>query len=165
MSVYPLEQLKSIKQKRYEAALANVEKKTEALKQEEEKLKLVEKERNEALAYKKAKLKQLREAMDSGASTVKIHEKKEYLKIVDEKLKEKEKKVETQKKEVEKAVKNLEDAKKELFDKKKDLEKLNIHKKEWTKEVLLQETRAEAIVHDELGSARHGIKKQKEKKS
>lgn len=161
---YPLEQLKTIKKKRLDQAIINVEKKLALLKIEEEKLQKAEEEKNKVLKHKGDKLQQLRESMDKGTTSDKIQQKKNYLKVVEEKLQEKERAVQNQKKEVERALKNLEEAKKELIQKRKDFEKLEIHEKIWTKELIKEALKAEALIEDELGSIRHVMKNREEKK-
>jgi len=161
---YPLEQLKAIKNKRFEQAMIIVEKKTEALKKEEEKMKTLEKERDEVLTHKKEKLQQLRQALDEGTTSDKLQQKKVYLKIVEEKLLEKIKKVEIQKQEVEKAKKALQEAKKDMLNKKKDLEKLQMHKKIWEKELDYYIKREEEKFEDEIGSVKAAIKQQKKER-
>ncbi len=159
---YPLQDVLKIKKRKFEQAVKLFEEKTAQLLEEEEKLYQAEEERNKVLEHKIAKLNQIRTALDKGAKYEKIEMMKNYLKVVKEQLKEKENKVANQKKAVEKAEKELEEAKKNLFEKKKDLEKLNIHKDEWKKEVAIEVTRKEASEEDEVGSVRHARKKKKE---
>ena len=47
----------------------------------------------------------------------------------------------------------------ELFQRKKDLEKLEIHKGEWEKEVRYWSAQKEAVEQEELGSAAHVVRK------
>lgn len=160
---YPLEDLVKIKQKRFEQAVKLVEEKKLLLKREQDILKTLEKERNKVFKHKEDKLKQLREALDKGESTSKIRQKKDYYKTVQENLKEKEKKVKNQEKNVNEAQKELEKARKNLFEKQKDIEKLKIHRKQWEKEMKYFQTQKEQLLHDEIGSIKHIMKKKERK--
>ena len=84
---------------------------------------------------------------------------KQYLKVVDEELKQKENKVKDQKKLVDVAEKNVETARQELLERHQDVEKLSLHKKEWEKEMQALVEQEEAIETDEMGSAMHTIRK------
>ena len=156
---YPLEQLMLIKKKRFDQAVKTLEEKKAILEKAYEKLFDLTKLRDEVLTHKTAKLTQLREALDEGTTTDKIQQMKVYLKIVDEKLAEREKKVKEQQKQVDLAQSQVDAATKELFQRKKDLEKLEMHKGEWEKEVRYWAEQKEAIEHDEQGSATHTIRK------
>ncbi len=149
---YPLEQLMTIKKKRYDGAVKILEEKKALLAKEEEKLKVLESERNEVLKHKTDKLTKLRKEMDTGTTSGKIQEMKRYLKVVEEKLIAKQKKVTEQGKNVSFATKQVEIAKTDLFQKQKDVEKLQIHKKEWEKEVRYFANQKEGVEQDELGS-------------
>jgi chromosome segregation ATPase len=161
---YPLQQLLIIKNKRFEQALKTLEEKTAILHKEEEVLRKKEQERDEVLEHKKAKLQQIRKALDEGIAPAKIQQMKVYMDVVKEKLKEKEKLVLQQKDKVQIAKKQCDEARANMFQKKKDLEKLQIHKKAWEKEVHNWTIKEEANIEDEMSSMRHAIKKQKEKK-
>ncbi|HSX10969.1 MAG TPA: type III secretion T3S chaperone [Chlamydiales bacterium] len=156
---YPLEQLMVIKKNRFDQAVKTLEEKKKILEKAYEKLYDVTQERDKALVHKKAKLAQLREALDEGTTTDKIQQMKVYLKIVDEKLAEKEKKVVDQQKQVDLAQKQVDLATDELFQRKKDLEKLEIHKQEWEKELRYWTEQKEALEQDEQGSAAHTLRK------
>jgi len=156
---YPLEQLVTIKKNRFDQAVKLLEEKKSILEKAYDKLYDLTKERDEALEHKMAKLKQLRDALDAGTTTDKIQQMKVYLKIVEEKLKEKEKKVVEQQKQVDAAQKQVDIATETLFQRKKDLEKLEMHKAEWEKEVIYWTERKEAEQHDEQGSSTHLIRK------
>ncbi len=159
---YPLEQLVTIKKNRFDQAVKTLEEKKSILEKAYEKLYDLTEEKNKVLNHKTAKLKQLRDALDEGTTTDKIQQMKVYLKTVDEKLKEKEKKVADQQKQVDLAQKQVDIATDELFQKKKDLEKLEMHKQEWQKEVRYWTERKEAVEHDEQGSATYQIRKREE---
>lgn len=156
---YPLEQLMTIKKNRFDQAVKTLEQKKEILEKAYEKLYDLTQEKDRVLSHKQAKLQQLRDALDEGTTTDKIQQMKGYLKIVDEKLKEWEKKVQDQQDQVDLAQKQVDLATEELFQKKKDLEKLEMHKVEWEKEMGYWVRQKEASEHDEQGSATHSIRK------
>jgi|GEM_PF-252385 len=161
---YPLEQLITIKQNRFDQAVKTLEAKKELLEKAYEKLFDLTQEQNEVQEHKTAKLIQVREELDKGTTTDKIQQMKAYLKVVDEKLAEKKKKVAAQQKTVDTAQKQVDLATDDLFQKKKDLEKLEMHKKEWQKEMGYWVEQKEAAEHDEQGAATYHILKQAEKK-
>lgn len=161
---YPLEQLAIIKQKKLEEAEKVLRDKKNALLKEEEKLAKVEEERNKVKEHKEAKLTQLREKMDEGAPSDKILQMRQYLKVVDEQLKQKEQKVKEQQKSVEAAAKQVEIAREDLIKKQRDVEKLVQHRKEWERDMAREMEHKEAIVTDEMGAAMHERKKNKMKK-
>ncbi len=162
---YPLEQLMTIKKNRYDQALKILEEKKAILAIEEKKYKEVQEERDTVLKHKKDKLTQLREKLDEGTTTDKIQQMKNYLKVVDERLAEKEKKVEEQRKKVAAAKTQVQIAKDDLLQKQKDVEKMEIHKKEWEKEVRHWMTKQEEKEHDELGTSGDILRKKSKKKS
>lgn len=161
---YPLEQLMTIKKNRYDQALKILEEKKAILAQEEKKYKEVQDERDEVLKHKQDKLTQLRQKLDEGTTTDKIQQMKNYLKVVDERLAEKEKKVEDQRKKVTAAKTQVQIAKDDLLQKQKDVEKMEIHKKEWEKEVRHWMTKQEEKEHDELGTSGDILRKKAKKK-
>ncbi len=158
-SSYPLEQLLTIKQNRFDQAVKTLEAKKLLLEQASLKLDTAKKERNEVFEHKKAKLTQLRESLDAGTTTDKIQQMKVYLKLVDERLMEKEKKVLEAQRTVDLAQKQVDAATEDLFQKKKDLEKLEMHKVEWEKEMRYLTERKEVAEQDEQGSATHTMRK------
>jgi flagellar biosynthesis chaperone FliJ len=160
---YPLQQLEVIKKKKLEESERILKEKKEALAKEEEKLAAVQKERDKVYEHRMAKLKQLREKLDEGTTTDKIQQMKQYLKVVDEDLRMKDKKVADQKKQVENAQNLVEAARLDMLKKQQDVEKLQIHRKEWSKEVRKEMERVEGNELDELGSAMHTLKKRKKK--
>lgn len=159
MEKYPLEQVALIKQKKLEEAEKVLKQKKEALVKEEEKLVLVEKERDKVKAHRLDKLTQLREGLDQGISTAKIQQMKQYLKVVDEQLKVKEQKVQEQLKAVNLAKTEVEKAREVFLQKQQDVEKLSLHRKEWDKEIQKEATQKEQVESDELGSASHARRK------
>jgi chromosome segregation ATPase len=161
MKKYPLEQLAFVKQKKLEEAEKVLREKKAILIEEETKLRAVELERDQVLEHKKAKLKQMREALDEGAPSHKIEQMRLYLKLVKEDLQAKEKKVEDQKKKVKDAEQNVEKARLNLQEKQKNVEKLARHQKEWQKEMKKEAERKEEGIADEMGSAKYIIKKKR----
>ena len=160
---YPLEQMMTIKKNRFDQAMKILEEKKRILEQAQKKLQEVIKERDDVLKHKNEKLEQLRHSLDTG-EIKKAEQAKIYLKIVQEKLLEKEKKVTEQKKQVDLAQKQVELATQDLFQKKKDLEKLEIHKSEWEKEVKYWTTQKEAVEGDEQGSTTFELRRKEEKR-
>ena len=170
---YPLEQVAIIKQKKLDEAERVLREKKKILEQELEKLAAVEKERDEVKDHRFAKLTQLRAKMDEGAPSDKIQQMRYYLKVVDEKLKTKELKVKEQHKHVETAKQNVENARNDLVKKQQAVEKMQMHRKEWEKEMHALAEHKEAVETDEMGSVlhqrrqitskktRHSIKKKK----
>lgn len=159
---YPLEQMIAIKKNRFDAAVKTLEEKKTILEKAYEKLYDLTQERDQVLQHKTAKLEQLRHELDTGTTTDVIQRSKIYLKIVDEKLAEKEKKVVEQQKQVDAAQKQVDIATDDLFQKKKDLEKLEIHKKEWEKEMGYWIQQKEGVEQDEQGSSTHFRHKREE---
>lgn len=162
---YPLEQIATIKQKKFDEAEKVLRDKKKVLEQEEERLVAVEKERDEVKEHRFAKLTQVREKMDEGAPSDKIQQMRYYLKIVDEKLKLKESKVKEHQKLVENAKQQVENARADLLKKQQDVEKIQMHRKEWEKEVKAIAEHKEGVESDEMGSSLHQRRKQATKKS
>lgn len=161
---YPLEQLMLIKKNRFDQAVKILEEKKILLAKAYEKFYELAAERDKVLQHKVDKLTQLRNELDEGTTSDKIQQMKLYLKTVDEKLAEKERKVQDQKKQVDLAEKQVEAATNEVFQRKKDLEKLEMHKVEWEKEVRYWTEQKEAVEHDEQGSATHTTRKREEQR-
>ncbi len=161
-SRYPLEQLKQIKEKRLQEAEKILKEKKEALAHEEDVLKQVEAERDEMLRHREDKLKQFRDVLDEGTTTDKIQQMKQYLKVVEEKLKVKQVKVQDQKKKVEQAQAAVEAARQEYVKKQRDVEKLDIHRKEWDKEVKIALEHVESLEGDEMGASLHHRRKKRQ---
>jgi hypothetical protein len=142
-SRYPLDQVKQIKEKRLQEAEKVLKEKKEELAKEQDKLKAVEKERDEVLKHRQDKLKQFRDTLDEGTTTDKIQQMKRYLKVVEENLKVKEVKVQEQMKQVKLAETAVEAARQDYVKKHRDVEKLDIHRKEWDKEVKMADEQKE----------------------
>lgn len=163
MQKYPLEQLVLIKQRKLDEAERILKDKKEILLKEQEKLAAVEAERNKVKSHRIAKLTQLREELDRGSTSPKIQQMKQYLKVVDEQLKQKEQKVTEQKKKTDEAEKQVEIARQNLLKRQQDVEKLKMHHTEWKEEMRLEEEKKEAVEVDEIGSVRHVRKRLKKK--
>lgn len=151
--VYPLEQVLDIKKRRVEEAQRFLQQKQEELKQEEEKLKQCERERDKVLEHKQDKLQQIRDEMEAETTTsAKIDQMKVYLKVVEEKLEAEEKKVEQQKEQVKLAEEQVENARQDLRMKQLEVDKLELHKKDWIKEVKEEIRIEEGREMDEVGN-------------
>lgn len=161
---YPLEQLMTIKKNRFDQAVKLLEEKKLLLEKAYGVLSDATQERDEIKRHKTDKLTQLREALDAGTSTDKIQQMKVYLKTVEERLFEKEKKVTDAQKKVDQAQNQVDLATQELFQRKKDLEKLEMHKEDWEKEVRYWTERKDSAEQDEQGSATYTQRKREETK-
>ncbi len=161
---YPLEQLMIIKKNRFDQAVKTLELKKELLEKAYEKLYDLTAERDKVQSHRIAKLTQLRDTLDAGTTTDKIQQMKSYLKTVEAKLAEAQKKVDGQQKQVDLAQKQVDLATDELFQRKKDLEKLEMHKQEWEKEVGYWVAQKEGVEQDEQGSQTHTARKKEAKK-
>lgn len=150
--LYPLQQVLQVKQRRVEEAEKILKEKINILDQEKEKLRQREEERDKVLKHQKDKLTQLRLELDRGTTVPKIQQMKAYLKVVQEKLLAEEKKVTEQKKHVQTAETNVENARKELQLKRQEVDKLEMHKTDWLKEVRKEMELAEGREMDEVGN-------------
>lgn len=160
---YPLEQLLTIKKNRFDQALKILEDKKRLLEQAKMKLATVTAERDRVRDHKVSKLQQLRDELDQGTSTDKVQQMKAYLKIVDQELAQKETQVVQEEKQVHLATQQVELATAEVNQKRKDLEKLELHKKEWSQEVRSWIERKEELEHDEQGAALHALHQKDQK--
>lgn len=156
---YPLAQVTEIKQKRLEDAEKVLEQKRDLLTKEQQKLKQVEGERDKVKLHKEDKLSQLRHELDTGTSTLTIEQMRLYLKEVDIDLKGKETKVAQQQKQVDAAQKAVDDAHQDMMMKRQSVEKMEIHKEEWSKEQKVEEAQKEAQEMDEIGNTLYNMKK------
>lgn len=152
MLVYPLEPVIKVKQKRVEDQEKVVKEKERALQKEKDKLAEREADRDKAKEHLASKLAQLRQEMDQGTTTDKIQQMKAYLNVAKDKLKAEEKKVKDQQDQVEIANKALQAAINELKIKRQEVDKLQSHKKDWTKEMRKELEIIEAREQDEQGS-------------
>lgn len=159
--VYPLAQVLEVKKRRVEEAEKVVLEKRNALEKEKEKLQKCEAERDKVLRHQQDKLKQLRDELDGGTTSDKIQQMKAYLKVVQEKLKVEEKKVAEQKKQVEVAKKNLELAQEDLRKKRLEVDKLELHKKDWHKEMAREQQIIEESELNEIGNVIYSVQQKK----
>lgn len=161
---YPLAQVIDIKKRRVDQAEKALREKERLLEEEKKKLKKAEEERDKVKEHRNAKLLQIRNYVDTeGMNPEKVLQMKSYLEIVKEKLLVEEEKVKKQKENVETAKKNVEEAQKFLKEKEQEVEKLETHRKEWTKEALKEVQMKEASELDEIGSIMF-LKKLRDKK-
>ena len=159
---YPLHQLQEIKKRRLEEAERVLRQKREELAKEQKILAEKEKERNEAKKHRQDTLEKLRADMDAGEKTNKIEMAKRYLEIVDRDVEKKEAAVKAQVQVVEDAEKAVEDARQNMLQKQMEVEKLSEHKKAWAVELKKEQQHADNVLSDELGTAMHNLKKQKD---
>lgn len=162
--VYPLKQILEVKKKRVEDAEKVVIDKRLALEKEEEKLKQREAERDKVKDHHKDKLTQLREELDRGTTSDKIQQMKAYIKVVQENLKNEEKKVKEQKEQVEIAKQNLDLAIKQLALRRLEVDKLELHKRDWLKDLLKEIEIKEEGEFNEQGSVIYSMKQKERKK-
>lgn len=158
---YPLEQVLAIKKDRVARAEKVVKDKQKIVNTEEERLKKVESERDVVNGHYKAKITQLRNALDEGTTGEEVLKMKAYIKVVKENLEEEEKKVAKQKEVLLAAKRELQKAQIEYKRRRIEVEKTELHKKEWMKEALLAEERQEAKDQDEMGQLLFQIRKSK----
>lgn len=164
MKHYPLEQVALIKQKRLEEAEKILKEKKRLLDIELDKLKKAEEKRDLVKKHRKDKIKKFLAELDEGTTSDKIATHERYLKkVVDEELKVEEKKVVDQAKLVKKAEEEVEKARKDRLKKNQDVEKLSLHRKEWTKEEMLEEIKVESLETDELGSTSYSMRKRRKR--
>lgn len=156
---YPLEQLVTIKARRLEEARKVLEEKRRLHQLELDKLASTEKARDKVLNHRTEKLDQLREELDSGSTSTIIQRMKNYLKVVDEQLKQEEDRVLQQKKKVDAAEKAVESARSEMLKKLQEVEKLSLHREDWDKEMRREEEKKEALRTEEIGTSMHVIKR------
>jgi hypothetical protein len=149
---YPLQQVLEIKKKRVDDAEKVVREKLRLLKEEEDKLAKRKEERDKVKRHYDDKLNQLRHSFDEGTTSDKIDQKKNYIKVVQERLKVEEKKVKEQQQQVEMAEKNVELAKNALKDRKKEQQKIETHQEVWTKDTLKEVDIIQTREEDEIGS-------------
>lgn len=161
--IYPLKQILEVKKKRVEEAERIVKEKRQALDKELEKLAEVEAARDEVKDHYKDKLAKLRQVLDEGTTSTEIKQMKDYLKVVKEKLEKEEVKVTEQKKHVETAQKNLDAAIKVLKEKRQEVDKIEIHKEQWTKEMRVEMRKEEEKQQDEIGTTIYIGQKKKRK--
>lgn len=158
---YPLEQVLTIKKDRVQRAEKVVKEKQKIVNTEEERLKKVESERDIVNDHYKAKISQLRNALDEGTTGEEVLKMKVYIKVVKENLEAEEQKVLKQKEILLNAKRELQKAQIEYKRRRIEVEKTELHKKQWMKEALLTEERQEAKEQDEMGQLLFQIRKSK----
>ena len=160
--VYPLKQVLEVKIKRVEDQEKVVIEKKRLLALEQDKLKQREAEREKVKKHHDSKLKQLRDTMDQGTMSDKIQQMKAYIKVVKENLKLEDKKVKEQKEQVELADKNVQIALSELAQKRLEVDKLEMHKKDYTLEIKKELAIKEEGEFTEQGSVIYSMRKKKQ---
>jgi len=150
--VYPLDKVLEIKENRVKEQEKVVAQKQRELALEEEKLVKAEEARRQVQKHYDDKLAQMRYKMDTETTSIEMQQMRVYLKLVRERLIAEDKKVEAQKAQVELAKKNLEVALGELRRKRQEVDKLQVHKKDWLREMEREQERVEGIEQDEMGS-------------
>ena len=162
---YPLAQIEEIKKRRLEEAEKILREKREALDAAEKDLDEKRKALNATQALKLEMIEKYYEDIKQGTTSLEMERHDNYIReVMNVKLAEEKKKVDDQKKVVKQAAFELEEARKERLKKNQELEKIDLHKKEWTKEAKKAEGIEEAGVSDELGTAMHSRKMRKGKK-
>ena len=152
-----------IKERRLEEAEKRLQEKKQLLATEQKKLKALEEEAKKVHDHKEEKIKQLDEELDQGTDSLRLDVSYKYLKVVHEDLARKKKKVLEQDKVVKKAEEQVHIARQEMLKKQQEVEKLNLHKSEWKKQVLKEIEHKEAIESDEIGSAKYSALKRAKK--
>jgi len=162
---YPLSQIAEIKKRRLEEAEKILKAKRNALDEAEKEL---GKRRKALNATQKSKLEMIDkhyEKIKEGTTSDVLERHDTYMKeVMNVKLSEEKKAVDEQKKVVKQAEKELEQARIDRLKKNQELEKIHMHKKEWTKEVQKEIDIEEAGVSDELGTSMHARKMKKGRK-
>lgn len=161
--IYPLKQVLEVKKKRVEDQEKVVLEKRRLLEVEQDKLKQREAERERVKNHHDDKLRQLREELDHITTSDKVQQMKAYIKVAKEKLVVEDKKVKDQKEQVVLAEKNLQMAIHELAQKRLEVDKLEIHKRDWTAEVKRELAIKEEDEFNEQGSVIYMMKKRASK--
>jgi len=157
---YPLEEIDQIKKKRLEEAEKALKEKKEFLEKEEKKLKQYIHDLDLIKQHKIDKIRQMMDEMESGTTSDQIILKERYLKIVvEEKLKKEHAKVIAQEKEVAKAKEEVEKARVLLDQRRQDVEKLRLHREDWTKETKILMEAEDVKETDEIGTTLHTARK------
>lgn len=156
---YPLIEVIRLKKRRLDEAEKILRDKKQILAKEEEKLKVIQKELNEAKTKFDTYLQKLRDAMDQGEPSSKIDHHKLHLKDLKELFLMCQKKLDNQKKVVKSAEEAVETARLDYQLKEKECEKLTIHKTEWLQAMTLEQARADELKMDEMSTSAHARKK------
>lgn len=160
--VYPLEEVLEVKRRRVEEAEKQLSKKIAALEVEQKKLEECQEARDKVKNHLIDKMVKLRKILDEGTTSPKIEEMKVYIKVVKERLQTEEKKVDEQKKQVATAEKNVEIAREELKRKRQEVDKLEMHRVDWWKEMNKELEILEGREQDEMGSVIFMLRKRNE---
>ena len=160
MTQYPLHQVAEIKQKRLEEAERILKEKKEALKAEEKRLEEAIQKRDRVKQTRDQKIQTFLEEAAQGISSEEVTRHKRYLKeVIDIELQQENSNVQKRQEVVKQAKKEVEIAQKEYYRKHIEVEKLQLHKAEWTKEQKLEATKKENLEQDEIGTQIHTRKR------
>jgi hypothetical protein len=162
---YPLAQIEEIKKRRLEDAEKILREKRTELDVAEKDLDEKRKALNATQAVKLEMIEKYYEDIKKGTTSILMERHDSYIReVMNVKLAEEKKKVDDQKKVVKQAVLALEKAREERLKKNQELEKIHIHKKEWTKDMKKEMDLEEAGVSDELGTSMHARNMKKGKR-
>ncbi|MBT3394742.1 MAG: type III secretion T3S chaperone [Waddliaceae bacterium] len=159
MPEYPLQEVLKIKERRVDEAERVVKQREEELENEKDKLLKCEQRRDKVKQHYHDKIDQLRLTLDKETTSEKIQQMRAYIDVVQEKLVVEEQKVVEQKEQVKVAKQNLENAKEELRQRRQEVDKIEMHKKEWMKDMRKELELKEALELDEVGIVMHITKK------
>lgn len=159
---YPLQQIAEIKKRRLEEAEKILREKRQELDNAENELKERRKLLNTTQKLKLEMIEKHYKEIEKGTTSDVMERHDRYIKeVIDIKLAEEKKNVDDQKKIVKEARIALEKARNERLKKNQEMEKIHIHKKEWTKEAKKEMEIEEASIADELGTSMHARKMRK----
>ncbi len=157
---YPLEEIITIKGKRLEEAEKMLKHQKEILDEENKKLKECKKKLEDVKKRKIEKVKKHLDLLEKGTTSKEIAIHERYLKqVISEELQVEMKKVNNQEKIVKQSEENVVKARKEYLQKNQDVEKLNLHRKEWDREIEKQEILDESNEGEELNINIHSRKR------
>jgi hypothetical protein len=160
--IYPLEQIAEIKKRRLEEAEKVLREKRLALDNAEKDLQTKRDALNASLQLKLDLIEKHFKEIEKGTTSDVMERHNRYIQeVIEVKLADEKKKVEDQKKVVKDAKLALEKARDIRLKKNQEMEKINIHKKEWTKEAVKEQEIEEAGIADELGTSMHARKMKK----
>lgn len=159
---YPLSQIVEIKKRRLEDAEIILKMKRSALEAAEKDLKEKRKKLNETQKLKLETIEKHFKKISEGTTSDVLKRHETYMKeVIEVKITEEKKAVDEQKKVVKEAERELEAARIDRLKKNQELEKIYMHKKEWTKEIQKEMVSEEAALGDELGTSMHARKSKK----
>jgi len=163
-AAYPLKQVLDVKTRREDEARKLVDERRSTLEREQQKLKQLIEARDKVRKHYDDKLEQLRHELDSGTTSDKIQGAKAYLKVVQGNLLKEDKKVNDQQTVVTAAQKSLDEALEQLRQRRVEVEKIKMHREEWTKESGREVAKKEESEQDELGSILYQTRQQQDKR-